>query len=455
MSQSNATPTADLAQFTEALLHEAKKAGADGADAIAVEGTSASIDVLKGALEHAESSEGVEIGLRVLIGQKQACVSASDTRSSTIAEMAQRAVAMAKEAPIDPHIGLATPEQLAKEWDIEALDMNDPSTPPSPEMLQELAQRAEAAALNVQGVSQVQATSAGYGNRRIHLATSNGFTGGYARTGYSLSTVAISGSGADMERDYYGDGRTYFADLESPEHIGQIAGQRAVDRIGARQPKTGFFPVLFEERISGTLIGHLLGAINGSAIVRGGSFLRDKLGEQVLPKGLSLLEDPHRARVSGSRPFDGEGLRTRKRAIIDDGILTGWTLDLANGRALGMESTASASRGTSSPPSPSAGNVTLTQGKSTQAELLAEMGTGLLVTSLIGSSINANTGDYSRGASGYWVENGELKFPVNECTIAGNLTEMLLDIQPANDARTHLSRVVPSILLSGMTIAGG
>lgn len=455
MSQSNASQTEDLAKFTDALLTAAKSAGADGADAIAVEGSSASIDVLNGKLEHAEHSEGVDIGLRVLIGKRQACVSASDTRDFTITQMAERAVAMAKEAPEDANIRLASEEQFARNWDVDQLDMNDPTAPPKPAELQELAQRAEAAALSVEGVSQVQGSSAGYGNRRVHLATSNGFSGGYARSGYSVSAVAISGTGSEMERDYYGDGRTYFKDLDNPEFIGEMAGKRAVERTGARQPKTGFYPVLFDERVSGTLIGHLLGAINGSSIVRGGSFLRDHLGEQVLPKGLSLIEDPHRARVSGSRPFDGEGLATTRRAIVDDGVLTGWTLDLANAHALGMDSTASASRGTSSPPSPTSGNVTLTQGKISRDDLLSEMGTGLLVTSMIGSSINANTGDYSRGASGFWVENGEIQYPVNECTIAGNLKEMLSGIHPANDARTHLSRVVPSILLNGMTLAGG
>lgn len=455
MSQSNASGTKDLENFTDALLSAAKLAGANQADAIAVEGNSASIDVLNGKLEHAEHSEGVDIGLRVLIGKRQACVSASDTRKFTIEQMAERAVAMAKEAPEDANIRLASSEQIANEWDVDSLDMNDTSAPPKPAELQEIAQRAEAAALNVEGVSQVQGSSAGYGNRRLHLATSNGFSGGYARSGYSISTVAISGTGSEMERDYYGDGRTYFSDLDSPEYIGKIAGQRAVERMGARQPKTGFYPVLFDERISGTLIGHLLGAINGSSIVRGGSFLRDSLGEQVLPKGLSLIEDPHRARVSGSRPFDGEGLASKRRAIVDDGVLTGWTLDLANAHALGMESTASASRGTSSPPSPASGNVALTQGNKGRNELLADMGTGLFVTSLIGSSINSNTGDYSRGASGFWVENGELQYPVNECTIAGNLKEMLMGIHPANDARTHLSRVVPSLLSNGMTLAGG
>ncbi|MCV6825691.1 MULTISPECIES: TldD/PmbA family protein [Halocynthiibacter] len=453
MSKPQSPDTNDLASFTEALISAAKKAGAEGADAIAVEGTSVSIDVLGGALEHAERSEGIDIGLRVLIGQKQACVSASDTKTDTIQKMAERAVAMAKEAPDDPHIRLASSDEYAGSWNTAELDLYD-ATEPKPAELEEIAKRAEAAALAVGGVSQVQATSIGFGNRRLHLSTSNGFSGGYARSGHSISTVAISGKGSEMERDYYGDSRTYFSELESPEEIGRIAGERAVEKSGAQQPQTGAFPVIFDERISGTLIGHLLSAINGSSIVRGSSFLRDRLGEQVLPKGLSLIEEPHRARTSGSRPFDGEGLATQNRMIVDNGILTGWTLDLATAHALGMQSTASASRGTSSPPSPSSGNVSLTQGNLSQADLLREMGTGLLVTSMIGSSINPTTGDYSRGASGFWVENGEIQFPVNECTIAGNLNDMLLSLTPANDARKHLSRVVPSLLVEGMTIAG-
>jgi PmbA protein len=227
-----------------------------------------------------------------------------------------------------------------------------------------------------------------------------------------------------------------------------------VARAGARKPKTGAYPVIYDERISSGLIGHILAATNGSAIVRGASWARDLLGEAVLPKGLSLIEDPHRPRTSGSKPFDAEGLPTARRAIVEDGVLTGWTLDLATARKLGMTSTASASRGTSSPPSPGVGNVALTQGDTDLAGLMAEMGTGLLITSMIGSSINPTTGDYSRGASGFWVENGEIAYPVNECTVAGNLRDMLKTIRPANDARTHLSRVVPSLLVEGLTLAG-
>ncbi len=257
-----------------------------------------------------------------------------------------------------------------------------------------------------------------------------------------------------MERDYDFDSRIYGSDLRGAEAIGQGAGKRAVERLGARQPATGAYPVLFDERVSSSIIGHLLGAVNGQAIARGASFLRDSLGKQILPKGLSVIEDPLRARVAGSRVFDGEGLATARRDIIRDGVLTGWTMDLATARQLGMEPTGNGARGLSSPPAPATWNVALTQGDKSRAELLRDMGTGLLVTSMIGSTINPNTGDYSRGAAGFWVEGGEIAYSVNEITIAGNLAEMFQQIIPANDARPWLSHVVPSLLIEGLTLAG-
>lgn len=444
----------DLTTLTQRLLDAAQKAGADAADALAVDGQSVSIDVLDGKLEHAERSEGVDIGLRVMVGHRQACVSSSLFDDATLATMAERAVAMAKEAPEDETIGLADAAQLARDWDVEALDLFDASDEPEAATLEDEAKRAEAAALAYEGVSKVQSASASYGRRRIHLAASNGFSGGYQRSDKGASCVAITGEGANMERDYYGDARIYQADLMSPEEIGRIAAERTIERSGARRPKTGSYPVLFDERISSTLIGHLLSAVNGASIVRGSSFLRDALGEQVLPKGMDVIENPHRVRTFGSRPFDAEGLPTSLRHIVKDGVLQGWTLDLANARKLGMDSTANAARGTSAPPSPSSSNIELTQGESSHGDLLAQMGTGLLVTSMIGSTINPNTGDYSRGASGFWIENGEIQYPVNECTIAGNLIDMLKTITPANDARAHLSRVVPSLLVEGLTLAG-
>lgn len=446
--------TQSLSDLSEQILAAARSAGADAADAIAVDGTSQSITVRAGALEQAERSEGVDIGLRVFVGQRQACVSSSDTKPATLSQMAERAVAMAKEAPEDPHAGLADPAQLTTRTATEKLELFDPSDEPDPAVLQDDAMRAEAAAMRVDGIAQVQSASAGYGRRRVHLAASNGFSAGYARSDRGISCVAISGTGAGMERDYDYDSRVFQADLRDAEEIGRIAAERAVARSGARKPKTGAYPVLFDERVASTLIGSLLQATNGMMIARGSSWLRDAIGQQVLPSGLTVIEDPHRARVTGSRLFDAEGLPTQKRAIVDDGVLTGWTLDLATARQLGMQSTANAARGTGAPPSPSLTNVALTQGEKSRADLIAEMGTGLLITSMIGSTINPNTGDYSRGAAGFWIENGEITHPVNECTVAGNLRDMLKTIIPANDGRRHLSRVVPSLLVEGLTLAG-
>jgi PmbA protein len=443
-----------LDALTHSLLSAAKRAGADAADAMAVQGTSVSIDVRAGNLEHAERSEGIDIGLRVFVGKRVANVSASDTSTRTIDEMAERAVAMAKEAPEDEFSGLADPDQLIQSWDIDTLELCDPTHEPAPETLQSDAAQAEAAALDIKGITQVQGATAAYGARQIHLAASNGFSGGYGRTDRAMSCVAIAGTGTGMERDYAGDSRIFQADLRAPSEIGVEAATRALARMDARKPPTGSYPVLFDERVSSTLIGHLLAAVNGASVGRGASWLRNDLGAQVLPAHLSVLEDPHRPRAAASRPFDAEGLATQKRAIIENGILTGWTLDLANARKLGMTSTGNAARGTASGPTPGVWNTALTQGTASQDDLIRDMGTGLWVTSMIGSTINPNTGDYSRGAAGLWVENGEVQYAVNECTIAGNLRQMLLSIVPANDARTHLSRVVPSLLVEGMTLAG-
>lgn len=443
----------DLSTLTEALLDQARKAGAEGADALAVSGNSQSIDIRQGKLEQAERSEGIEVGLRVLIGGRQACVSASDVSPATLARLAERAVAMAREAPEDPTVGLADRSQLATDWDLAQFDLADPSDEPTPQALESAARAVEAAALATAGISQVEA-SAGWSQRAMHLATSNGFSGGYARTSRSLSAVAFTGTGTGMERDWAGEGRIYASDMPTADEIGALAARRTLERAGSVKPPTGAFPVVFDERVAASLIGHLLSAINGASIARGASWLLDGLGKQVLPVGMSVKEDPHRPRISGSRPFDGEGLPTARRAIVQDGVLMGWTLDLGTARKLGMTSTASASRGTSSPPSPSTSNIDLTQGTASRADLIRDMGTGLLVTSMIGATISQTTGDYSRGAAGFWIENGQITYPVNECTIAGNLRDMLMRMTAANDAKAHLSTRVPSLLVEGLTLAG-
>ena len=445
--------TPSLSDLSHSLLDAARKAGADSADALAVSGTALSIEIRKGALEQAERSEGVDIGLRVLVGKRQACVSASDTSAATIQALAERAVAMAREAPEDPTAGLADAGQLARNWDLAALDLADPADEPGAATLEAQARAVEAAALDAHGITQVEAAAA-YSRRALHMVATNGFSGGYGRTSTSLSAVAFTGHGTEMQRDYAGEGRVYAADMPGAEEIGRLAAERALQRVGSVKPRTGTFPVVYDERVAASLVGHLLSAINGTSIARGSSWARDLLGKPVLPSGISLIEDPHRPRIGSSRPFDGEGLPTQRREIVADGVLTGWVLDLATGRKLGMPSTANAFRGTGAPPSPSTTNIDLTQGTVGRADLLAQMGTGLLVTSMIGSTINPTTGDYSRGAAGFWVENGQLAYPVHECTIAGNLRDMLLRIIPANDARPHLSTRVPSILIDGMTLAG-
>ena len=440
--------------LAQALLDAARAAGAEAADAMVIDGTSVSIDVRGGRLEHAERAEGLDIGLRVLIGTRQACVSSSDARPETMAAMAERAVAMAKEAPEDPYAGLADASQLSARRDAEGLELLDTSAEPSPAALEEDARCAEAAAMGVTGISQIDQASTAYSRRQVHLAASNGFSGGYGRSSRHISCVAITGDGTEMERDWASEGRIYQTDLPSPESIGQQAAERTVARSGSRKPPSGQFPVLYDERVAASLIGHLTSAINGTSITRGSSWLRDAMGTAVLPAGMDLIEDPLRRRVGGTRPFDAEGLETKQRLLVQDGVLQGWVLDLATGRKLGLPSTGNAARGPSSPPSPSLSNTALTQGAHSREELIRDLGTGLLITSLIGSTINPTTGDYSRGASGFWVENGEIAYPVNECTVAGNLREMLMRIIPANDARAHLSTLVPSLLVEGLTIAG-
>ena len=430
------------------------EAGADAADALAVEDRSSSIAVRDGGLEQADRSESLEIGLRVLVDQRQAIVASSDTREATLSEMAERAVAMARLAPQDPALGLADPPALAETRDADALDLLAPADTATAAGLERMAREAEAAMLRVPGISKSDVVTAGAGTTYVHLAASNGFSGGYGRSGSGLSAVAISGSGLEMERDYCGESRVYLSDLPSPEEIGTKAAERALARAGARKPPTGAYPVSYDERIASGLIGQLLAAINGASVSRGASWLRDAMGEAVLPDGLDLIEDPLRPRIRSSKPFDAEGLPAVKRSIVEDGKLQRWLLDLRTARQLGLGSTGNASRGPGGPPSPSVSNVSLTQGERTQAELLSEMGEGLLITSMIGASINPTTGDYSRGASGFWVKNGEIAYPVNECTVAGNLRGMLRSIVPANDARPHLSRVVPSLLVEGLTIAG-
>ncbi len=444
----------DLKIIANALLDMSKKAGADVAEVIGLEKKSVNVNVLNGSLESVERSEVIDIGLRVISNGKQACLATSDIRKSSLEEMVIRSLSMTKEVPIDEDLVVANKDQLVDVTDLESLDLLDNEVKVDPDIIIQMAVEAETMAKTVKGVTQVQGSSASIGTINSHLAFSNGFSKGYSRSGANISCVSISGEGNNMERDYAFESRIYLSDLPRPSEIGLLSGKRAASRISARKPPTGNYPIVYDERIAGSLVGHLISAINGNSIVRGSSWLRENLGEQIFPKNISIIEDPLRVRCAGSRSFDAEGLKTYTKSIVSNGCIQTWLLDLSSAKNLGMQSTSNAVRSISSPPSPGISNISLLGGSKSRDELLNEMGTGLLVTSLIGLTLNPITGDYSRGASGFWVENGEIRYPVNECTLAGNLKEMFKSIIPANDQNKHLSLSVPSLLVEGIKIAG-
>jgi PmbA protein len=390
------------------------------------------------------------MGLRVLVGRRQAVVSTNDIAGDVV-PLAERAVAMAKAAPEDAFAGLADPDRLATEQP--DLDLLDPDLP-SVALLEERALAAEAAALAVQGVSKSGGASASAGMGGMVLVTSHGFRGTYLGSRQSLSMSAIAGESTAMETDYDFSSMPHASDLESPEKIGRTAGERAVARLNPRKASTGKVPVIYDRRIAGSLIGHLAGAINGVAVARKTSFLKDRRGERLFRPGIQIIDDPLRRRGQRSRPFDGEGVAGARRALVDDGVLTTWLLDSASARELGLATTGHAQRGVSSPPSPGPTNLHLKAGDVTPEQLMADIREGFYVTSLIGMGVNQVTGDYSRGASGFWIEHGKPTYPVSEVTIAGNLISMYAELVPANDLEFRYATNSPTVRVEGMTVAG-
>ena len=442
-------PDLDLAAR---VLERARSAGAEAVDVLVARGVSSAVGVADRALEEAERAEGRDIGLRVLIGRRQACVSTSDDRDDALVEMAERAVAMARAAPEDRWCGLAGPDALGPLPDIAALELDDATEFPEPATLETLAHTAEEAALAVPGVTQVEQASASWTRERITIVQSNGFSGSYARSGIGVGCSALAGEGLGRERDHAFEMRRHLADLPDAQQIGTRAGRRAAERLHPRRPRAGRYPVLYDERVAGSLIGHVLSAINGAAVARGASWLADAMETRILPQGFDVVDDPLIPRGRASRPFDAEGLPAARLPLVEDGVLRQWLLDLATARQLGLSSTARARRGVGGPPSPGPSNVRVTEGPTDRDSLVRDMGTGLIVTSMIGSSINPTTGAYSRGASGFWVEGGEIAYPVNEVTVAGSLPEMIRTLRPANDADPAKAVSVPSLLVEGATV---
>ncbi|OCW57117.1 TldD/PmbA family protein [Hoeflea olei] len=437
-----------LLSTAERLIGRARAAGADQADALVVRRKSRSASVRNGAVENTESSEADEFSLRVFVGQRVAVVQAG--QGADEAALAERAVAMARVSPEDPHACLADAAMLAKSWP--DLDLFDATEPPA-ESLIEAAKEAEAAALEVPGVASSIGAGAGAGLFGMVLATSHGFSGAFERSGFSRSVSVIAGSGAKMERDYDFDSRVFFGDLDPAREIGRRAGERAAARVNPRRVKTlSNVNVVFDPRASRGLIGHLVSAINGAAVARKTSFLKDRMDQKIAIDGLTLVDDPFVRRGSGSRPFDGEGVSVGPLVMVEDGVLKQWYLTTSVGRELGLATNGRAGRG--SGVSPSSTNVIVAPGRQTPKELIASVGTGFYVTELIGHGVNQVTGEYSRGASGFWIENGEISHPVSEVTIASNLKDMFKRMVLADDIDPKYSIAAPTIAVEGMTLAG-
>lgn len=434
------------------LVARARQAGADAADAVYSASASEGIQVRLGKLEDVERSEGEHMGLRVFIGQRSASIGSSDLSSAALDELAERAVAMAQSAPEDRFAGLA-PQELLTRAPFFDFDLHDPADP-GPAALRAAAEEAEDAARSVAGVTNSDGASASAGFSVFALATSHGFAGGYRGSSHSISASVVAGEGAEKQRDGNWRHTRHRADLPSAAQIGALAGERAVARLRPGKLRSGPMPVVFDPRVSSGIVGHLISALSGSAIARRSSFLLDKRDAQLFDPAIRIFEDPHTLRGTRSRPFDGEGLPTRGRTLVEDGRITGWLMDSASARQLGEVPTGHAARGGGGAPSVSVGNVHLAAGSLSFEELIADIAEGVLVTELIGQGVNGVTGDYSRGASGFRIVNGVIAGPVAEFTVAGNLLAMFARMTPANDLEWHRPINAPSLRIEGMTVAG-
>jgi len=439
---------ANLEASSQSLVKAALKAGADQCDVSVANGHSASVSCRDGKIENTGRSEGDSFSLRVFVGKKVASVSTNQIADLDM--LAERAVAMAKVSPEDPFQGLAGPDEIAKT--IPTLEMFDNTTPTN-EWLRDFAMEAESAGLGVSGVAKSMGTSAGWGTSGFVLATSNGFSGSFIRSGFSCSAMMVSGEGEAMERDYDFTSTVFLEDLRSAGEIGKTAGERAVKRANPQQVKSGSFPVLFDRRQTGSFLGAIMGAINGSSIARKTSFLRDMMGKQIAAANIQVFDDPLRKRGLGSRPFDGEGMPCEAITFVKDGILQEWILDGATARELGLKSNGRASR-SGAGTSPTSTNTWIPNGEKSVVELAKDIGTGFYCTETIGHGLNMVTGVYSKGASGFWIENGEIAYPVAGITIAGNLKDMFMSMIVANDLEFRGSTNAPSILMESMTIGG-
>ena len=441
----------DPQDVLEKLIRAARAAGADAADALFVESVSSSVSYRLGKLEDVERAESSDLGLRVFVGERVAFVSSTYLTPRGVGELPERAVAMARLAPEDKFAGLAPADRLAKTFpDLDIEDKGEPSA----DLLVERARAVEGAAMAVKGITNSEGGGASFGRSAIALATSNGFFGRYAGTSHSIGVSVVAGEGTGMETDHDSATARHTVDLESAELVGRRAGDRTVARLNPQTLKSKAMPVVFDPRVSAGLVGHFAGAISGASIARGVSFLKDKMGEAVFASNITIIDDPHRLRGLRSKPFDGEGVRNHRTALIQGGVLKTWLLDCASAKQLGLQTTGHAARGTGGPPSPSTTNLYMEPGKLDPYALMEDIREGFYVTDLMGMGVNGVTGDYSRGAAGFFIENGKISYPVAGVTIAGNLKDMFRHLVPANDLVFRYGTNAPTIRVEGMTVAG-
>lgn len=442
----------DAEGIVSAALDYARKAGAKQADIVLIDSLSKSFACRLGKQESLGRSASTGIGLRVWVGQRQAIASTSDFSTAQLKELAEQAVAMAKASTDDPFSELAPEPLLAKDWpDLDLCDANEPSS----EVMQSKVLAAEEAAMAVKGITNSEGADASYGTYRLTLATSSGFLARQQASSASLAVSVIAGEGEHMERDYDYATVRHWASLPDPESLGRQAAAYTLRRMNPRRITTAKLPVVFDPRVGRSLMGALAGSISGAAVARGTSFLKHKMGERLFAPGVRVIDDPHRQQGLSSRPFDGEGVATRRQVIIEDGILQTWLLDTRSAKQLGFTTTGHASRGLASAPSPSSSNFYMEAGSQTPHAMIADIKQGLYITEVFGMGVNTVTGDYSQGASGLWIENGELTYPVSEITIAGHLLEIFQQLTPANDLSFRYGINVPTLRVDGMTLAGG
>ncbi len=433
------------------LIAEARKRGAVDADAVLFESAALTHSQRLGKTEGVERAESVDLGLRVLVGKRQAVASTTDFSAEALDRLADQAVAMAKSAPEDPWCGLAEASEITRDFpDLDTADAEEPT----PETLRSRAQAAEDAARAVDGVTNSEGAEASWSRTSIALAASNGFAGAYTLTRHGISASVLAGEGRDMQTDYDFSSAVFAIDLDDPETVGTRAGERAVARLNPRKVETARIPIIFDNRVSGGLLRAFAGAITGPSVARGTSFLKDAMGKKIFAPEINIIDDPVRPRGLKTKPFDGDGVATGRRALIENGVLQGWILDCTSARQLGLTTSGNASRGTSGPPSPAPSNLFMEPGTLSAEAMIKEIEQGFLVNEMMGMGVNAVTGDYSRGAAGFWIEGGEIAYPVSEVTVAGNLKDMYLNLTAADDLVLRTGTDAPSLRIDGMTVAG-